>query len=52
MTNNIFFDLNTGSYTILGNSYKDFFNQLPGQSNADMSASANAITVEKVSPIK
>ena len=52
MTNNIFFDLNTGAYTILGNSYKDFFNQLPGQSNADMSASANAITVEKVSPIK
>lgn len=52
MMNNIFFDMATGAYTIIGNSYKDFFNQLPGQSNSDMSASANAITVEKVSPIK
>lgn len=52
MMNNIFFDLKTGGYTILGNSYKDFFNQLPGQSNSDMTASANAITLEKVSPIK
>jgi len=52
MMNNIFFDLNTGGYTIIGNSYKDFFNQLPGQSNPEMTASANAITVEKVSPIK
>lgn len=52
MMNNIFFDMTTGSYTIIGNSYKDFFNQLPGQSNPDMTASANGISVEKVSPIK
>jgi hypothetical protein len=52
MMNNIFFDMATGSYTILGNSYKDFFNQLPSQSNPQMSASANALTVEKVTPIK
>ena len=52
MMNNIFFDLNTGGYTIIGNSYKDFFNQLPAQSNPEMSASANAISIEKVSPIK
>lgn len=51
MMNNIFFDLASGSYTIIGNSYKDFFNQLPSH-NAQMSASANAISIEKVSPIK
>ena len=51
MMNNIFFDLATGSYTIIGNSYKDFFNQLPSQ-NSQMNASANAISIEKVSPIK
>jgi len=52
MMNNIFFDMTTGGYTILGNSYKDLFNQLPGQSNSEMSASANALTIEKVSAIK
>ncbi|HLP52293.1 MAG TPA: hypothetical protein VK154_15495 [Chitinophagales bacterium] len=52
MMNNIFFDMATGNYTILGNSYKDFFNQLPSQSNSAMSASANALTIEKVTPIK
>ncbi len=52
MMNNIFFDMTTGAYTIIGNSYKDFFNQLPSQSNPDMQASANGIMVEKVSPIK
>ncbi len=52
MVNNIFFDMKTGGYTVLGNSYKDFFNQLPGQSNSTMTASANALTVEKVSSIK
>ncbi len=52
MMNNIFFDMATGAYTIIGNSYKDFFNQLPSQSNPDMTASANGIMVEKVSPIK
>ena len=52
MMNNIFYDLATGGYTIIGNSYKDFFNQLPGQSNSAMTASANAITVEKVFSIK
>lgn len=52
MMNNIFFDMATGGYTVLGNSYKNFFNQLPGQSNPEMTASANGISVEKVSPIK
>ncbi|MBP6731142.1 MAG: hypothetical protein KA149_03730 [Chitinophagales bacterium] len=52
MMNNIFYDLNTGGYTILGNTYKDYFNQLPGQSNPSLSVSANGIMVEKVSPIK
>jgi len=52
MMNNIFYDLNTGGYTILGNTYKDFFNQLPGQSNPTLSVSSNGIMVEKVSPIK
>lgn len=52
MTNNIFYDLNTGGYTIVGNTYKDFFNQLPAQSNPALSVSANGIMIEKVSPIK
>lgn len=52
MTNNILYDLNTGGYTIIGNTYKDFFNQLPGQGNPSLSASANGIMIEKVSPIK
>lgn len=52
MMNNIFYDMTTGGYTVIGNSYKDFFNQLPGQSNPDMQASANGIMVEKVTPIK
>lgn len=52
MMNNIMYDLNTGGYTIIGNSYKDFFNQLPGQSNASLTVSANGIMIEKVSPIK
>ncbi|MBX2910520.1 MAG: hypothetical protein KF706_12910 [Chitinophagales bacterium] len=51
LTNNLFYDLNTGGYTILGNTYKDFFNQLPEQ-NSSLSVSANGITIEKVIPIK
>ena len=50
LLNNIFFDLNTGGYTILGNTYKDFFNQLPSQSNPALTVSANGIMVEKVTP--
>lgn len=50
LMNNIFFDLNTGGYTILGNTYKDFFNQLPSQSNPSLSVSANGIMIEKVTP--
>lgn len=50
LLNNIFFDLNTGGYTILGNTYKDFFNQLPSQSNSSLSVSANGIMIEKVTP--
>ena len=50
LMNNIFFDLNTGGYTILGNTYKDFFNQLPSQSNPSLSVSANGIMIEKVMP--
>ncbi|MCW3125528.1 MAG: hypothetical protein JWO03_1186 [Bacteroidetes bacterium] len=50
LLNNIFFDLNTGGYTVLGNTYKDFFNQLPSQSNASLSVSANGIMIEKVTP--
>jgi hypothetical protein len=52
MMNNLFVDTNTGSYTILGNSYKDFFNQLPSQSNPSVSASANSFSMEKVVGIK
>ena len=52
MMNNIFYDLNTGGYTILGNTYKDYFNQLPSQSNPSLSVSSNGIMIEKVSPIK
>jgi hypothetical protein len=51
MMNNIFYDLNTGGYTIIGNTYKDYFNQLPSQSNPSLSVSANGIMIEKVSPI-
>ncbi len=29
MLNNIMYDLKTGGYTIIGNTYKDMFNQLP-----------------------
>ena len=50
LLNNIFFDLNTGGYTILGNTYKDFFNQLPSQSNSSLNVSANGIMIEKVTP--
>lgn len=50
LMNNIFFDLNSGGYTILGNTYKDYFNQLPSQSNASLSVSANGIMIEKVMP--
>ncbi|MFN8278051.1 MAG: hypothetical protein U0T84_11240 [Chitinophagales bacterium] len=50
LMNNIFFDLNTGGYTILGNTYKDFFNQLPSQSNPSLNVSANGIMIEKVMP--
>ncbi|MCX6200160.1 MAG: hypothetical protein NTY88_13240 [Bacteroidetes bacterium] len=52
MMNNIFYDLNTGSYTIVGNTYKDINNQLPSQSNPDMVISANGISVEKVEIIR
>ena len=52
MMNNIMYDLNSGGYTIIGNSYKDMFNQLPGQSNSSLSVSANGIMIEKVTPIK
>jgi hypothetical protein len=52
MTNNILYDLNTGGYTIIGNTYKDSFNQLPGQANAELAVSANGLMIEKVSPIK
>lgn len=52
MMNDIMYDLNTGGYTILGNTYKDMFNQLPGQSNPSLAVSANGIMIEKVSPIK
>ncbi len=51
LTNNLFYDLSTGGYTILGNTYKDFFNQLPSASGF-LSVSANGITIEKVTPIK
>jgi hypothetical protein len=52
LMNNIMYDLKTGAYTIIGNSYKDFFNQLPGQSNSALTASANGMMIEKVSPVK
>jgi hypothetical protein len=52
MMNNICYDLKGGGYTIIGNSYKDFFNQLPAQSNPTLSVSANGIMIEKASPIK
>lgn len=52
LSNNIFYDLNTGGYTIIGNTYKDHFNQLPGQSNPSLSVSANGLMVEKVVPVK
>lgn len=52
LLNNILYDLNGGGYTILGNTYKDFFNQLPSQSNPSLSVSANGIMIEKVTPIK
>ena len=51
LTNNLFYDLTTGGYTIIGNTYKDFFNQLPSNSGF-LSVSANGITIEKVTPIK
>lgn len=52
LTNNILYDLTTGGYTIIGNTYNDYFNQLPSQSNPALSASANGVMIEKVSPIK
>lgn len=50
LLNDIFFDLNTGGYTIIGNTYKDFFNQLPAQSNPALNMGANGISIEKVKP--
>lgn len=52
LSNNIFYDLNSGGYTIVGNTYKDHFNQLPGQSNPTLNVSANGLMVEKVVPVK
>lgn len=52
LTNNILYDLKSGGYTIIGNTYKDHFNQLPSQSNPSLSVSANGIMIEKVVPIK
>ncbi|MES2622034.1 MAG: hypothetical protein V4615_14380 [Bacteroidota bacterium] len=52
MMNSLFIDMNTGVYTVMGNSYKDFFNQLPGQSNQALTAKANSFTMEKVSGVK
>jgi hypothetical protein len=52
MMNNIFFDLTTGQYTIVGNTYKDMFNQMPAQGNPALSASANGIMIEKATPVK
>jgi hypothetical protein len=52
LSNNIFYDLNSGGYTIIGNTYKDHFNQLPGQSNPTLNVSANGLMVEKVVPVK
>ena len=52
MMNNIMYDLNTGGYTILGNEYKDMYNQLPAQSNPALSVSANGIMIEQVTPIR
>ena len=51
MMNNIFFDLSTGGYTIVGNSYKDMFNQLPAQSNPTLTVSANGVMIEKATPV-
>ncbi len=52
LTNNILYDLKSGGYTIIGNTYKDHFNQLPSQGNPSLSVSANGIMIEKVTPIK
>ncbi len=52
MLNNIFFDLSTGVYTIVGNTYKDMFNQLPAQSNGALTVSANGIMIEKTKPVQ
>jgi hypothetical protein len=51
MLNNIFYDFSTGGYTIIGNSYKDMFNQLPGQSNPTLAVSANGLMIEKATPL-
>ena len=51
MMNNIFYDFSTGSYTIIGNSYKDMFNQLPGQGNPSLTVSANGLMIEKATPV-
>ena len=51
MLNNIFFDLSTGVYTIVGNTYKDMFNQLPAQSNSSLAVAANGIMIEKTKPV-
>ena len=51
MMNNIFYDFSSGGYTIVGNSYKDMFNQLPAQSNPGMNVAANGIMIEKATPV-
>jgi hypothetical protein len=52
LMNNILYDLKSGGYTIIGNTYKDHFNQLPSQSNPALSVSANGLMIEKVTPVK
>lgn len=52
IVNNIMYDMASSKFTILGNKYSDTFNQLPGSTNNDLSASANGLTIETVSPIK
>ena len=51
MMNDIFYDTSTGKYTIVGNTYKDLFNQLPAQGNQRLMASANGLSIEKVTPV-
>ncbi len=50
LANNNCYDLNAGTYIVLGNTYQDFFSQTPSLNKQIISASATGTPAEKADP--